>query len=111
MIAFLPHILDSGEEQREAYLTIIKDVAIQYRGKPIGFTWVQGGDQLEFETIFGADGSGYPALVGISHGKKLHSKMRKSFNEEHFEKFVEDILQGKGKFTQTTKDVNVIKKI
>lgn len=111
VISFLPHILDSGEEQREAYLDIIKEVGIKFRGKPFSFIWSQGGDQLDFETIFGAEGSGYPSVVAVSHNKKLFSRMRKSFSEEHLNDFAEAILEGKGKFQTFNHNIDNIKTI
>jgi hypothetical protein len=59
VITFLPHILDSGEDEREKYLETIRNVVRKFRGKPFTFVWSQGGDQYDFETIFGAEGSGY----------------------------------------------------
>lgn len=88
----------------------------KFRGKPFVFLWAQGGDQYDFETIFGAEGSGYPSVIAISkfgryvgHAKKVFSKMRKSFDEEHLEAFVTDILDGKGRFSSFKQEPNNIK--
>lgn len=48
IITFLPHILDSSEEQREKYLDTIREVGKNFRGKPFTFLWAQGGDQYDF---------------------------------------------------------------
>jgi hypothetical protein len=103
VITFLPHILDSGEDEREKYLETIRNVVRKFRGKPFTFVWSQGGDQYDFETIFGAEGSGYPSVIAISHGKKLFAKMRKAFDEDHLETFVNDILEGNGRFSTYSK--------
>jgi hypothetical protein len=47
VIAFLPHILDSSEEERQAHLETIKEVGLKFRGKPFKFLWAQGGDHFE----------------------------------------------------------------
>jgi hypothetical protein len=46
VIAFLPHILDSSHEEREAHLSTIKEVGLKFRGKPFKFLWAQGGDHF-----------------------------------------------------------------
>lgn len=83
----------------------------KFRGKPFSFIWSQGGDQLDFETVFGADGSGYPSVVAVSHNKKLFARMRKSFSEEHLFDFVEGILEGKGKFSTFSHSLDIVKTI
>jgi len=92
-------------------LETIREVAKKFRGKPFTFIWSQGGDQYDFEVLFGAEGSGYPSVIAVHHGKKLFSKMKKAFDEEHLEAFVNDILEGKGKFATYTKEPNNLKTI
>ena len=83
VITFLPHILDSSEEERQSYLDRIKEVALKFRGKPFKFLWSQGGDQFEFEEKLGAVGVGYPVVATIFNSKKIYGKLKKSFSEEN----------------------------
>jgi len=46
VIIFLPHILDSSQSERDAYLEQIKEIGLKFRGKPYKFIWVQGGDHF-----------------------------------------------------------------
>lgn len=100
MIAFLPHILDSSEEEREAHLETIKEVGLKFRGKPFKFLWSQGGDHFDFEEKLGAVGVGYPVITIIYESKKLFGKLKKSFNEENLENFLNDILSNKARFNK-----------
>lgn len=111
IIAFLPHILDSSETEREKYIEIIKSVASEHKKKPFSFLWSQGGDQYDFEAAFGAEGAGYPAVLAISETRRLSSKMLKSFNEAHFSDFVESLLGKQGRYTAFRADSPKIKEI
>lgn len=39
-------------------------------------------------------------MIVIYEGKKLFGKLKKSFNEENFEKFLSDILANKSRFNK-----------
>lgn len=80
VITFLPHILDSSQEERDTYLEKIKEVGLKFRGKPFKFLWSQGGDHFDFEEKLGAVGVGYPVVSIIYESKKLFGKLKKSFN-------------------------------
>ena len=99
VIAFLPHILDSSEAEREKYLEIISSVASKNKKGPFNFLWSQGGDQYDFEVAFGAEGAGYPAILAVSEARRVSSKMIKSLSEDHLTEFVDSLLGKKGKFT------------
>ena len=49
LLAFLPHILDSGAAGRQRYLAMLRDLAAKYRERPFGFLWAQGGAQPALE--------------------------------------------------------------
>merc|ERR1711964_266950 len=49
VIAFLPHLLDSGKDGRNGYLKDFNTAARGSGGVPCTFIWSQGGDQFEFE--------------------------------------------------------------
>lgn len=80
IMTFLPHILDSSEAEREAYLERIKEVALKFRGKPFKFIWVQGGDHFAFEEAIGVSGIGYPNVVALLESKRIFGRLLKSFS-------------------------------
>ena len=49
LLAFLPHILDSGTAGRQRYLGMLRDLAAKYRERPFGFLWAQGSAQPALE--------------------------------------------------------------
>jgi hypothetical protein len=100
VIAFLPHILDSSQAERDAHLETIKTVGLKFRGKPFKFMWTQGGDHFDLEEKLGAVGVGYPVITIVYEGKKLFGKLKKSFNEENLENFLNDILSNKARFNK-----------
>jgi hypothetical protein len=77
VIAFLPHILDSSQAERDAHLETIKTVGLKFRGKPFKFMWTQGGDHFDLEEKLGAVGVGYPVITIVYEGKKLFGKLKK----------------------------------
>jgi protein disulfide-isomerase A6 len=100
VIAFLPHILDSSQAERDGQLETIKEVGLKFRGKPFKFLWSQGGDHFDFEEKLGAVGVGYPVISVIYESKKVFGKLRKSFNAENMENFLNDILNNKARFNK-----------
>ncbi len=48
----------------------------------------------------GAVGVGYPVISIIYESKKLFGKLKKSFNEENLENFLNDILNNKARFNK-----------
>lgn len=100
IIAFLPHKLDSTPAERQNYLDTIKEVGLKFRGKPFKFLWSQGGDHFEVEEKLGISGVGYPSLAAIFHNKNVFGKLRKSFNQENLESYLNEILKNKAKFTK-----------
>lgn len=73
---------------------------MKFRGKPFKFLWSQGGDHFDFEEKLGAVGVGYPVISVIYESKKVFGKLRKSFNAENLENFLNDILGNKARFNK-----------
>ena len=94
VIAFLPNIADSSKEERNRYLSALKNASKSVRGKPLYFIWAQGGDNADFEDKLHL-GFGYPAVVAIHYKKKLFATCRSSFNEENLKEFYHNLLAGK----------------
>ena len=99
-ITFLPHKLDTTPEEREKHLEIVKETAMNFRGKPFKFLWAQGGDHFDVEEKLGISGIGYPSVVTIFHSKNLYGKLKRSFNTENFQQFVSEILNNKARFSK-----------
>ena len=56
ILAFLPHILDSHADGRNAYLGVLKEAAEQFKGRRFSFLWVEGGKQPDLEANFEVGG-------------------------------------------------------
>ena len=80
VITFLPHILDSSEEERKVYLEIIRGVVNNFRDKPVSFLWSQAGDHQEIQDQFSLY-SGFPAVILINPIRRVFSVMKSSFTE------------------------------
>lgn len=94
LIAFLPHIKDSGEEKRQQLVKELKAIRDKHKTKPVTFMWVQGGNNFDLEEKLRL-GSGFPSLVAINHGKKKFSPMRAKYNSNEINKFINNLLSGR----------------
>ena len=94
LIAFLPHIRDSGEEKRQQLIQELQSIREKHKTKPVTFLWVQGGNNFDLEEKLRL-GSGFPAIVAINHGKKKFSPMRAKYNKDEINKFINDLLSGR----------------
>lgn len=77
MIAFLPNILDSKAEGRNAYIDALKALAGDYKERNWSYLWVEGGKQSALEESLGVGGFGYPALVALKPTDLKYSTMRR----------------------------------
>lgn len=109
LIAFLPHIKDSGEEKRAQLIEELKEIRDKNVSKPLTFLWVQGGNNFDFEESLRL-GSGFPALIAINHGKGKFAPMRAKYNKEEINKFLNDLLSGRAAVYDLKKDLPKIKK-
>merc|ERR1711976_349467 len=94
IIAFLPHIKDSGESKRKEYIKYLQEVSDKNKGRPLSFLWVQGGNNFDFEEALNL-GFGFPAVVAIHTGKSKFSVMRASYSAQNVDKFIGDLWSGK----------------
>lgn len=101
-IAVLPNILDSGAKGRNVFIEILKKLAKNYRKRPFGFVWAEGGAQAELESALSIGGSGYPALVALNAKKKKFSTFRLSFSESTISEFVNQLVVGRASTTTLT---------
>ena len=94
VIAFLPHIYDSNKDERNGYINILEEAVKKFKGNPINFLWVQGGDYYSFEETLNL-GSGYPAVVAISTSKSVYSIMRGAYAKKNIESYINGLISGK----------------
>ena len=93
LIAFLPHIMDTGVDGRKKYRKTLEEMHRKHQSKPIKFLWAQAGDQFGFEEKLNL-GFGYPAVVAISHKKMMYGVMRDSFDGKGLDRFVTGLMSG-----------------
>eukprot|EP00878_Enallax_costatus_P001518 GHUV01001669.1.p1 GENE.GHUV01001669.1~~GHUV01001669.1.p1 ORF type:complete len:459 (+),score=78.64 GHUV01001669.1:164-1540(+) len=90
-IAFLPNILDSKAEGRNAYINALKALASDYKDRNWSYLWAEGGKQTQLEESLGVGGFGYPALVALKPTDLKYSTMRSAFEGPHIKEFVRNI--------------------
>lgn len=97
VLSFLPHILDSGAAARNAYLKTIEVVFKKAKadGHPVGFMWLQGGDQFENEEKMSLQ-FGFPAVVAVNVKKERFGIFRGSgFDKESLGSFLSQMMIGR----------------
>lgn len=109
LIAFLPHIKDSGEDKRKQLISELSEVRSKHSSKPLTFLWVQGGDNFDFEESLRL-GSGFPTIIAINHTKGKFAPLRAKYNKEEINKFINDLLSGRAAVYDLKKDLPKIKK-
>lgn len=95
VISFLPHILDSGKDGRNTYLSQLQAVAQSVKGKRFVFLWSEGTAQADLESTLELN-FGYPALVALSTEKKVFSTFRGTFSEAALREYLFDLSRGGG---------------
>jgi protein disulfide-isomerase A6 len=109
LIAFLPHIMDTGKEGRTKYRKTLEELYRKHQSKPIKFLWAQAGDQFGFEEKLNL-GFGYPAVVAISFKKKMYGVMRDSFDSKGLDRFVTGLMSGHASLYKIQGELPKIKK-
>lgn len=95
LVAFLPHILDTGAAGREAYLDIFRQLADKHKKRRMGFVWAEAVSQPELEASLNIGGGGYPALAAVSLKKGRQIPFFGGFSSENVKEFAKDIFSGK----------------
>jgi len=82
IVAFLPHIYDSGAKGRNDELKVLDEAfkGSKKSGKNIGFLWSQGGDQFELEEALGLQ-FGFPAVIAVNFAKDRFGVHRGTFDK------------------------------
>lgn len=96
VLSFLPHILDSGAAARKNELKAIEASFKKSKaeGHPVGFMWLQGGDQFEVEEKLSLS-FGYPAVVAINVKKERFGVHRGKFDKESLSSFLGSMMIGR----------------
>jgi len=97
ILGFLPHILDGGAAARNGYLKAIEQVFKKAKsdGQPVGFMWLQGGDQFEIEEKLQLS-FGFPAAVAVNVKKERYGIYRGSgFDSDSLSKFLGQMMIGR----------------
>jgi len=96
VLAFLPHILDGGAAARKEYLDAIQGVFKKAKsdGHPVGFMWLQGGDQFEIEEKM-ALSFGFPAVVAVNVKKERYGIHRGKFDKDSLAQFLSQMMIGR----------------
>lgn len=96
VLAFLPHILDSGAKQRNEELKTLESVFKKAKadGHPVGFMWLQGGDQFELEEKMQLQ-FGFPAVVAINVKKERYGIHRGIFDKDGVSSFLGSMMIGR----------------
>jgi len=110
ILAFLPHILDGGAEGRNAELKILDSVFKKAKadGKPVGFMWLQGGDQFEVEEKMSLQ-FGFPAVVAINVKKERYGVHRGQWSVDGVSGFLSSMMIGKVPLTPVPKGMKFSK--
>ena len=109
IIAFLPSIIDSGNEKRVEYIEGLKGLKEKHQSKPLTFLWVQGGDNFDLEDALGL-GFGFPSVIAINYGKKKFSTMRANYSVQNVDKFIGDLLVGRAPVANLRDNLPKVKK-
>jgi protein disulfide-isomerase A6 len=86
LIAFLPHILDSGAAAREEEIKKLQRIASSLMGARVSVVWVEAGAQPNLEKAFDVPSS-YPTAAVVSMSKKVAAPYRLAWEEKKLEKF------------------------
>jgi len=96
VLAFLPHILEGGAAERNRLLKILDGVFKDAKadGTPVGFMWLQGGDQFDIEEKLALQ-FGFPAVIAMHLGKKKFGVHRGTFDKESLNGFIKSMMIGR----------------
>mmetsp|Transcript_1671 Transcript_1671/g.5197 ORF Transcript_1671/g.5197 Transcript_1671/m.5197 type:complete len:198 (+) Transcript_1671:536-1129(+) len=96
ILAFLPHILDTGAAGRNDYLKTMEAVFKKSKADqtPAGFMWLQGGEQFELEEMLSLQ-FGFPAVIAINLKKEKYGVHRGTLDKDGLTQFLKSMMIGK----------------
>ena len=95
IITLFPDIMESSARERNTFIDSIKNVANQYKFKPVHFLWAQKGDFNKFENNIKA--TKYPITIGVDFKNKKYSvnEYNNDFDEFSLEGYIKRLLDRK----------------
>eukprot|EP01147_Barroeca_monosierra_P001326 gene1326-13_t len=94
-VSFLPDILDTGADGRNALISVQKALAERFKRRPFGWVWAIGGQQATLERALDIGGFGYPALAAFNSKKKKFAVLRGAYTEDSIKEFVNGLVVGR----------------
>lgn len=96
VLVFLEHILDTGAAKRNELLNVINAVRTRSNREniPVGFMWLQGGDQFEIEEKLNL-AFGWPAAIAIHMKKERFGVHRGTYDQDSLQGFIRSLMTGK----------------
>jgi protein disulfide-isomerase A6 len=91
-VSFLPDILDTGADGRNALIEIQKGLAERNKRRPFGWVWTVANKQAELQKAFDIGGFGFPALTAFNSKKKKFATLRGAFTQESIQEFVNRLV-------------------
>ncbi|KAK8798829.1 hypothetical protein WA158_007913 [Blastocystis sp. Blastoise] len=106
LLAFLPHIMDSGKEKRNEFIEVMKNISTKQPRGLFTYGWVEGGSQYDLEQELNL-GFGYPAVVAVSKNKGKYSVAKGAFTEKSINVFINGLKSGRSRLSNlpTMKDL------
>lgn len=98
VMLFVPHILDSGAALRQEYLSMMQEVAKQFRKMPFAFVWSEANAQPALEASVSVN-QNYPTIAVVSYEKNVYAVPKISWSKKNVQSFLQGILSGSEKTT------------
>lgn len=100
--------MDSSPSERNSYLSLLSQTAKKHQSSPLQFLWTQAGDQIPLEEQL-ALGGGFPTAVTLNTGRGVYSVMRGAFAKDNLEKWLEEMMKGRGVAGKLNGDIKIMK--
>ncbi|XP_076802865.1 protein disulfide-isomerase A6-like [Clavelina lepadiformis] len=95
IISFLPDLMDSGKDGRNAYLELLAKLGDNFKKQKWGWGWAPALVQDKLEKALGVGGFGYPAMVAINTRKGVYALHRGAFSVEGLNPFLNLLTYGR----------------
>jgi len=109
LIAFLPHISESSDDERAKYVAALKQVAEKNKGTNVQFFWSEATEQTNLEEALGLQD--FPAFVGLSTRKKAYASLLGAFNFNNVDSFTRNLISGQEKLKILRQEIPKIKTV
>lgn len=107
VVLFLPHILDSMAKGRDDYISLVKGIAKDFRGKPMQFLWTEAGAQPALESAL--DLNNYPSMGVVQVNKQASSALRLSWSKKNIKGYLDGLISGSERLSKLSTVPAVVK--